>query len=106
MSDQLNQESRARIAVFLPNALAKALSSYHEFMEQDIPEDAKGFSAYHSAAKVAIAHVELLMKMAKWSEEPLKEDSGNKLSEMITKAEEEVFGYKIKQGDLGGDVNG
>ena len=49
----------------LERAIAKALESYHCFMEQDAPEDAKGFSAHHNAAKVAIAHVELYSKLQK-----------------------------------------
>ncbi|MBL4589088.1 MAG: cell wall hydrolase [Alphaproteobacteria bacterium] len=32
-------------------------------MEGEIPTDSKGFAAYHSAAKVAIAHVELLIPL-------------------------------------------
>lgn len=96
MPDRLSKESREHIAVFLPKALSKALSSYHEFMEQDIPEDAKGFSAYHGAAKVAIAHVELLMKMAKWTDIP-EEKQGDVFSEMLLRAEEEVKGYQYRQ---------
>lgn len=57
-------QSRDDIARFLPDALEKAFKSYHDFMEQDVPEDAKGFGAHHTAAKVAIAHIELLMKLA------------------------------------------
>lgn len=57
-------QSREDIARFLPDALQKAFESYHQFMEQDVPEDAKGFGAHHTAAKVAIAHIELLMKLA------------------------------------------
>ena len=63
MSDHLTHESRAHVAVFLPNALAKALSSYHGFMDGTIPTDSKGFAAYHSAAKVAIAHIEKIAEL-------------------------------------------
>ena len=107
MPDHLNQESRAHIAVFLPKALSKALSSYHEFMEQDIPDDAKGFSAYHSAAKVAIAHVELLMKMAKWTETSENKKDDN-FTEMISRAEQEVNGYRYRQDvwEQGGEGDG
>lgn len=63
-SKKMITQSRDDIAKFLPDALAKAFRSYHEFMEQDVPEDAKGFGAHHTAAKVAIAHIELLMKLA------------------------------------------
>lgn len=56
-------KSREDIARFLPDALEKAFESYHCFMAQDVPDDAKGFGAHHTAAKVAIAHIELLMKL-------------------------------------------
>ena len=96
MPDALNKESRERIAVFLPDALEKALTSYHKFMSQDIPEEAKDFSAYHGAAKVAISHVELLMKLAKWAPASA-EEKGAGMLDVLAKAEQEVRGYKSRQ---------
>jgi hypothetical protein len=60
-SQKIIIQSRDDIALFLPDALQKAFLSYHHFMKQDVPDDAKGFGAHHGAAKVAIAHIELLM---------------------------------------------
>ncbi len=103
MPDYLNKKSREHIAAFLPNALSKALHSYHEFIDSDIPTDSKGFAAYHSAAKIAISHVELLMKMAKSSAPPPKEikDNDGDISSMIARAEMEVKSYKKRQGNKG-----
>lgn len=65
---KLEEAGRTQIATFLPQAIAKALESYHAFMGQDVPEDAKGFSAHHTAAKVGIAHIDLLLKLARWAD--------------------------------------
>ena len=71
----LEDAGRVQIARFLPQAIGKTLESYHLFMGQDVPEDAKGFSAHHSAAKVAIAHIDLLLKLARWADLPQAETS-------------------------------
>ncbi len=71
----LEEKSRKQIASFLPQAMNKTLASYHAFMAQDVPDDAKGFSAHHGAAKVAIAHVELLLKLARWADLPQAKSS-------------------------------
>jgi len=52
----------------LPEKISKVLSSYEKFSTQCEPEDAKSFSAYHTALKSAIVHAETLLKLAKWSE--------------------------------------
>lgn len=95
------QETKAHIATFLPQAIEKSLQSYHLFMEQEVPDDAKGFSAHHSAAKVAIAHIELLLKLAQWAQLPGQdfddEDKAQELAAMLTQAAAEVDAYKSRQ---------
>lgn len=95
------QETKQQIASFLPQAIEKSLTSYYLFMEQDVPDDAKGFSAHHGAAKVAIAHIELLLKLAHWANLPDEaiEDQQNadELSIMITQAQAELNAYKHRQ---------
>lgn len=62
---------RERIADFLPRALETALESYRLFSEKEAHEsDAKEFKAHHDACKVALAHIELLMKLAKMADLP------------------------------------
>lgn len=72
---------RERIANFLPRALETALLSYHEFSEEQATapdtgdetakeEKVKSFKAHHDACKVAIAHIELLVKLARWADLP------------------------------------
>lgn len=65
----IEKNTQEAIAAFLPGAIAAALLSYSRFLEeqatQEDPTDAKNFKAHHDACKVAIAHIELLLKLAK-----------------------------------------
>ncbi|MBR7158349.1 MAG: hypothetical protein IKD08_01540 [Alphaproteobacteria bacterium] len=70
----------------LPERIAGVIADYEEFASLQTPEDAKGFAAHHAACKAAIAHVELLLKLAKWSEEENSGESGEDLSALIAKA--------------------
>ena len=53
----------------IPEKVSQVMESYESFAEQPIPEDAKGFSAHHSACKSAVVHAETLLKLAKWTDE-------------------------------------
>ncbi|MAQ71806.1 MAG: hypothetical protein CL565_06395 [Alphaproteobacteria bacterium] len=101
MTLSLEKEAKARIASFLPQAICKALKSYHDFMGQDVSiEDAKSFGAHHTAAKVAIAHVELLIKLCKASDlsgEINNKDEKKRLVEVTAQAEAELAQYKSRQ---------
>lgn len=94
MTDLLDDNTRARMREFLPDAMAKALSSYHVFSQQDIPDEAKDFAAYHSACKTAIAHIDLLLKLGKQlsHEEPDKNDS-QMLEALLNAAEQDLEAY-------------
>lgn len=48
---------------FLIPFLKKALNSYQSFLSEDIPMDAKGFTAYHTACKAVLTHIALLAKL-------------------------------------------
>lgn len=64
----IEMEMREAIVAFLPGAIAAALLSYSRFLEEQTTReeqpDAKSFKAHHDACKVAIAHIELLVKLA------------------------------------------
>ncbi len=101
-----HEETRKQIARFLPDALAKALTSYHEFMDVDIPKgkpktdeaegqtSASAFERHHKACKAAIAHIELLIKLAEWAQLPdVKADDHNQqivLSALLQEANAEI----------------
>lgn len=66
---QIEEKTRQSIAAFLPDILDRALLSYAAFAENNAPgEEAKDFAAHHNACKVAIAHIELLIKLARWAD--------------------------------------
>ncbi len=96
--DQIKALTRQNVGEFLPDAISKALDSYYVFMDQAVPDDAKGFAAHHSACKVAIAHVELLLKLAKWAELPEEKTDNQQvqydLAAMMANAEKELQKYK------------
>jgi hypothetical protein len=100
--DTIENMSRQQIASFLPDAIAKALTSYHEFAERNIViNQAKAFSEHHSACKVAVAHIELLIKLARWADLPHieagKPNEQVMLAAMMQEAEEELA--RIKRED-------
>ncbi len=95
---------RAEIACFLPSALETAIQSYVKFSEEEatMPDgkreelkknDAKSFKEHHDACKVCIAHIELLIKLAKWADIPPPELKGQVenavLQDMIEQAHRE-----------------
>ncbi|MEK7802428.1 MAG: hypothetical protein AAB276_08245 [Pseudomonadota bacterium] len=64
----IQEKSRQQIAIFLPAAIEKAINSYRLYVEK---EELDGeFSDRHKAAKIALAHIELLIKLAKWADLP------------------------------------
>ena len=94
---------RADIAAFLPNAIQSALESYQSFSEEEASDPkatkAKSFKDHHDACKVAIAHIELLIKLAKWADlpDPKVEDENQQamLQSLIEKGQAELKGNKI-----------
>ncbi len=60
-------DMREHIAQALPLALLAAMESYQFFLEQEVSNEAKEFKAHHDAGKAAIAHIELLIKLASWA---------------------------------------
>ncbi|MFN3700115.1 MAG: hypothetical protein ACK4VI_01175 [Alphaproteobacteria bacterium] len=93
----LQEQSRVQIAEFLPGAIARALTSYFAFSKASPDEqECKDFAARHNAAKAAISHIELLVKLAKWADlpDPALEnaDENDRLSRLIESATKEISG--------------
>ncbi|MDO8608507.1 MAG: hypothetical protein Q7R40_18400 [Phaeospirillum sp.] len=59
---------RLRLAGILPASIHATVAGYEAFTGSLPPADAKGFAAWHAAAKAALAHVDLLVKLARWAE--------------------------------------
>ena len=98
MTEKIQKETREQIARFLPDAIARALTSYFEFSTSETEEkDSKKFAAHHTASKAAISHIELLLKLAKLAELPdaAAENHNNQivLAAMVQEAREELDKY-------------
>ena len=69
-----SSDMRTKIAHHLPAAFEAAIESYKSFYSDTPTDDAKSFSAHHSACKAAIAHLQLLIKLSDWVEADTSED--------------------------------
>ena len=72
----------------LPEKIMQVMESYDEFSSNEIPDDAKGFSAHHTACKSAVVHAETLLKLARWTEDDTPNGSDN-FSDIISEAQKE-----------------
>lgn len=85
--------TKEQVREFLPDAIKTAFESYRAFMQKDVSTvEPKEFSDHHSACKAAIAHVNLLIKLAEWAEMDV-EDMGFD-PDMISRAVQEHNDYK------------
>lgn len=89
-----------QIKNFLPLALRRALNSYERFCENKDQKIDADFKAHHDACKVAIAHVELLVKLAERTVPKDSQDTQDKeLAKLIMDAALEVKNSKACKGD-------
>ncbi|HPF78329.1 MAG TPA: hypothetical protein PLF01_03455 [Alphaproteobacteria bacterium] len=89
--EHIDPNTRGQIAVFLPSAILKTLNSYDDFTANKEPVSSKDFAAHHSACKAALAHLELLLKLAQWAEIPEDSNKENEfLSGLLKMAEDRV----------------
>lgn len=103
----IEHATREQIAEFLPEAIRLAVSSYRQFMktEEDLDKDAnivkREFAIHHKEAKIAISHIELLIKLAKWADLPDKAVIGDAeasyLQGLMSKAEAEIEAYEEEE---------
>jgi len=66
--DQDIDALRRRLAGALPAGIARALAGYDSFTAGLPPDDPKGFAAWHAAARAALAHVDLLVRLVRWAQ--------------------------------------
>lgn len=97
----IENASRAQIAVFLPDAIAKAITSYQVYMQSKDSTKIGDFKEMHSTGKAAIAHIELLLKLARWADLPeagaLEHNQKMVLAAMMEEAESELAEYREAQ---------
>lgn len=108
MNIKIEQQSRAQIAAFLPDAIRMALNSYQKFSHEIHGENEKSFKDHHTACKVAISHIDLLLKLARWADLPdgVTADRNQQmiLVAAIAEAERELQDYE-DQDDAVNDVS-
>ncbi|MCP4393314.1 MAG: hypothetical protein GY804_03455 [Alphaproteobacteria bacterium] len=111
MKDNVNMPRKfrtlkARLRNYLPAKIAGVVSSYDAFTSETMPKDAKGFTAHHSACKAAIAHTDMLIKLAKWVEEEAKDENSESMGEddvvgrLVLEAREGLFGEQDQEEDF------
>lgn len=98
MSKKIQDLSRDQIAEFLPDAIRAAMNSYQTYSESVMATDKEKFKEHHTACKVAISHIDLLLKLARWADLP-DDDLADKntqkiLIAAIAEAETELKGYE------------
>ena len=79
---------KSRLRKTLPEKISEVIDSYENFSEQPVPDDAKGFSAHHSACKSAVIHAETLLKLAEWTDEK----TDRQILELLNEARNELNG--------------
>lgn len=84
---------KSRLKKTLPEKISRVIESYETFSEQPVPDDAKGFSAHHTACKSAVVHAETLLKLARWTEDEVPVEVQNEndpLLEILNDAKAEM----------------
>ena len=85
--------SRTQIAEALPDAIETALISYRIFSTKDNTDTPKIFGEHHNACKAAIAHIELLLKLARWIDSDDQNNTKNeRLRTLLLNAKDELSG--------------
>ncbi|MBC8038079.1 MAG: hypothetical protein H7X89_12765, partial [Rhizobiales bacterium] len=71
-----------------PDYVLSALAGYERFTADEPPPDAKGFAAWHAAAKAALTHVDVLVKLVRWAGAGAnaEADSDDGISQLLAEA--------------------
>ena len=96
--ESLKNLPREQLAEFLPEALRKAITSYHKHASRSITGKPDEFGNMHKDLKAAVAHIELLVKLAELAELPDKAAADQNTQAMLAgwleKANEDITGFK------------
>ncbi len=93
----IEARTRAQMAKFLPSAINKATITYRTLTHMNLNEkDAAEYKKHQEACKVAVAHIHLLVKLARdvaaleTSEPEKAEDDNAMLQTLIENAQKEL----------------
>lgn len=94
---------RRQLAQTLPDRIAAAVGGYESFVASAPPDDTKGFAAWHAAAKAALAHVDSLVKLARWAEGASATTDGDAdgLDGLLARARAALAGLEDEDDDSG-----
>lgn len=70
MTQNLNAATQQQVADFLPKALETACLSYEIYTDEIDHSNKEQFPEYHKNCKAALAHIELLLKLARLVDVP------------------------------------
>lgn len=93
---EIEAYARKQVVDFLRDAVEQALDSYNALPEEAEIKESQKFKALHDARKAAIAHIRLLIELAKREDSPEDQSqiSQDKLSELIDAAKKRVAAYE------------
>lgn len=79
---------RHQLRAALPARIRAALDGYERFTTDAPPADSKGFAAWHAAAKAALAHVEVLVRLVRWADGTAEgtTDDGSGIDRLLAEA--------------------
>jgi hypothetical protein len=99
--EKIEAHSRTQIAKFLPNALSVVLKNHQEFLKEKMPTEVADYKKHQEACKVALAHIQLLTKLAAWADiiDPSVEQARKQteLNEDVVRARREIEAYDAAQ---------
>lgn len=101
MPDKTDKQSLEQIAESLPEAMRTAFKKYTEFAAEN-HEDAADFKKRQEACKIAVAHIDLLFKLAKSNglmREEKDIEAQDDVAEMIEGALAEIAEYEREKGE-------
>ncbi|MGQ0528073.1 MAG: hypothetical protein ACT4OY_08630 [Alphaproteobacteria bacterium] len=89
----IEHQTRAQIVEMMPRAIEIVMLSYQVFLDNEkMPKATKEFREHHNACKVALGHVALLLKLAKWADVSGESDEEKRKAreDMMENAEKEL----------------
>lgn len=101
MAIKFEDKARSEITDILEETIDRAVTSYYCFAKKIFKEEeSKDVTEYHKSCKVALAHLDLLIKLARWADKTEAREEGDKT---LTEAQAEFMTYKQQQTGLEDD---
>jgi len=85
---------RSELSEEIPNILDKVTHQYRCFLSTENFDDIKSFTAYQTACRAALTHLQLLMKITSWIqsniEKDISPDDDSEINRLILNARSEM----------------